>query len=99
LAIQAALRDLPRNRNAGLSVLEEERIRAKCMNEHLTLDWDNLEDDDQDDKKGAPIPFSKELALKLSLDPETRPFFDAFSYAANQVGQNLQTDKEDAAKN
>ena len=63
---------------------------TRGMVEHILIDWKNLTD--EHDK---PIPFSKERALEMLLDPDFRPFRDAIAIAAAEV-EDVSSDRVEA---
>lgn len=62
--------------------------------EHLLHDWKGLANDD-----GSPVPFSKELALKLLTDPANRDLIRAVEQAAGEAGRIDVDFVEDEVKN
>lgn len=50
--------------------------------EHILHDWKGLADDD-----GNPVPFSRELAIKLLTDPANRELIRAVEQAAGEAGR------------
>lgn len=73
---------------------ETDRIITQCLIDACLLDWDGLEDDD-----GKAIPYSKQMAEKLLMEPEYRRFRDAVAWAANVVTDRTDADQKDAAGN
>ena len=58
------------------------------------MDWTGVEGDD-----GEQIAFSRDVALKILLNPDLAPFKFAVAWASNQVGDLRTSDNEAAAKN
>lgn len=56
------------------------RIIGEAMAEHLLLDWRGLTDDND-----QPLPFSKEKARQLLVDPRYTRFREWVSWAAAEV--------------
>jgi hypothetical protein len=95
--LQAKLLDaVPRKKRMGGRVdpEEQDRIISSCLLSTCLLDWEGLEDGD-----GKPIPFSKQTAQKLLTEPEYRRFRDGVIWASNVVGDNIESEVEDAAGN
>ena len=78
----AVPRDQREGGRAGGPILPKYRdaILLRGMVEHILVDWQNLTD--ENDK---PVPFSKERAMDMLLDPDFRPFRDAVAIAAAEV--------------
>lgn len=55
-------------------------INNLAVAEHLLEDWKGIEDG-----KGDPLPFSRELAVKLSLDPSFGGFFRSLQEKADEL--------------
>lgn len=87
---------VPRKKRHGsrIDTEEAENITNRCLLETCLLDWEGLTDDE-----GKPLPYSKEMAEKLLLDPQYRRFRDACLEAANLVSNQNADDVEDAAGN
>lgn len=79
--------------NGLLTPEAEERIQAEVLCGAILLDWDGLTD------KGAPVPFSADLARTWLTDPRFYRFADAVILAAWRVDQGQQEEAEAAAKN
>jgi hypothetical protein len=90
------LNAVPRKKRLGgqLDPDEQDRITATCLLNACLMDWDGLEGDD-----GKPLPYSKEWASKLIMEPEYRRFRDAVIWAATMVGEENNLDHEDAMGN
>jgi hypothetical protein len=65
---------------------EQDKIAVKLLSDTCLLEWDRLTD------KGAPVPYSKDLADKLIA--ERRRFRDAVAWAASVVGQKAAVAKD-----
>jgi hypothetical protein len=94
--MQTKLTDaVPRARKAGgrIDPDEQDRIVSQCLAATVLLDWRGLEDDN------GPIPFSREKACELLMDPRYRRFREAVIWAASVVGEEQAADLEDAAGN
>lgn len=96
-ALMTKLSDaVPRSQRTGgkLNPDASERVFVECLTQTVLMDWSGVEGDD-----GAAIPFSREVALKILLNPDLAPFKYAIAWAANQVGDLRAADNEAAAKN
>lgn len=92
--LQKTLTDaVPRNRRVnGLQPDDQDRLMGTCLRDAAVTDWDGIENDD-----GTPMPFNKENATKLFLDPDYQKFRDGALWAAQMVGeQTIEEDEEDA---
>lgn len=85
----AKMTALPRRDRRSLPPDVFNRIQAECLVETCLLDWENLEG----------VPFSKETALRLLLDPRYEPLRLACAWAATTVSDLQAEDREDDAKN
>ncbi len=72
----------------------QDAITAKCLLHTVLLDWDGVLDD-----KGAPVPYSIDMARDLLTKPEFRRFREAVAWAANVVADDIAADTEEAGKN
>lgn len=55
---------------------------GRLFAEHILHDWKGLAGDD-----GEPVPYSKELALKLLTDPAHRDLIRAIEHCAGEAGR------------
>jgi len=79
------------NRSDGpLKNKARDAIFIRGMAEHILIDWDKLTD--ENDK---PIPYSKERAMDMLLDPDLRPFREAVAVAAAEIEQ-VESDRVEA---
>jgi hypothetical protein len=95
--LQAKLMDaVPRKKKIGgrIDPDEQDRVISSCLLNCCLLDWDGLEDDD-----GKPIPYSKQMAIKLLNEPEYRRFRDSVIWAATVVADNVEVAQQDIAGN
>lgn len=92
MALAKAARGL--KKGESVPVDEREKILAKSIVTHLTLDWRGLEIED-----GKPLAFDRDDALAKCLDPTYRPLYDALVYAAGAVGEQAEEVKEAAQGN
>jgi hypothetical protein len=67
-------------RDGALKQKARDTLLIRGMVEHILVDWDGLTDDNE-----KPVPFSKERAMDLLLDPDLRPFREAVAFAAAEV--------------
>lgn len=90
-------RKVPRNQKEQDGTIRPEtalRIMRETLAEAVLLDWKNFTEN------GKPIPYSKALATKLLLDPNTQPFADAVSWAASAVDRGgIDPEEMEEAKN
>ncbi len=86
---------VPRAKKVGgrLDPDEQDRVTNQCLAATVLLDWRGLEDDN------GPIPFSKEKARELLMDPRYRRFREAVIWAASVVGEEQAAALEDDAGN
>ncbi len=86
---------VPRAKKVGgrLDPDEQDRVTNQCLAATVLLDWRGLEDDT------GPIPFSKEKARELLMDPRYRRFREAVIWAASVVGEEQVADLEEAQGN
>ncbi|MFX4220699.1 MAG: hypothetical protein ACMVO3_06715 [Thalassobaculum sp.] len=70
-----------------------ERLTAEVLAETVLLDWRGLTVD------GAPLPYSRETARDLLLDPAYRDFRDLVVELAGELDLYRERDLEDAEKN
>jgi hypothetical protein len=70
-----------------------ERITAEVLAETVLLDWRALE------RGGKPLPYSRETARELLLDPAYRDFRDLVVELAGELDLYRERDLEDAEKN
>ena len=88
---------VPRSRrgaDGSLAPEDNDKILAVLLRDTAILDWEGLEDED-----GKPLPYSKEQANEYLTNPETRDFFDAALFAANNVARQRKQAVEADAKN
>jgi len=79
------------NRSDGaLKPEARDTLFIRGMAEHILVDWENLTD--ENDK---PIPYSKERAMGMLLDPDLRPFREAVAFAGAEVEQ-VESDRVEA---
>jgi hypothetical protein len=71
-----------------------DRINSRLLLETCLLDWSGLDGDD-----GKPLPYSKEMAKTLLTDPQYGRFRDGVLWAANVVGDQLETEVQVVSKN
>jgi hypothetical protein len=89
------IRALPRDRRRlALDPVDNDRINGILLRDTALLDWDGLDGDDD-----KPIPYSKEKAGELLLDPQYAPFRNAVMWAAATVAEQRADEIEDDAKN
>ena len=86
---------VPRAKKVGgrLDPDEQDRVTNQCLAATVLLGWRGLEDDN------GPIPFSKEKARELLMDPRYRRFREAVIWAASVVGEEQAAALEDDAGN
>jgi hypothetical protein len=86
---------VPRNRRMnGLDPDDSDRINGVLLRDTVLLDWDGLDGDDD-----QPIPYSKQKAGELLLDPQYAKFRDAVMWAGTMVAEQREAEIEDDAKN
>ena len=82
-----------KNRLNGLGPEDRDRISAICCRDHGLLEWNNLT------IGGQAVPYSKEKAGELLLNPEWSTFRAAALWACEIVGTQIAAEvKEDAGK-
>lgn len=89
---QKLLASVPRDqteRGGMLKPQADDEISAKITAETILVDWANLTDEND-----QPIPFSKEKALELLLNPDYFVFRNAVSFAANMVADIEKNNRE-----
>ena len=67
-----------RDEDGNLSILADDRLRARLYADVILLDWDGLA------AKGEPVPYSKETAEKLLASPRFR---DIVAEAAQRLAK------------
>lgn len=92
MALAKAARGL--KKGESVPVDEREKILAKQIVTHLSMDWRGMTDD-----SGAPLKFDRDDVLLKVQDPTYRPLFDALVYAAGAVGEQAEEVKEAAQGN
>lgn len=87
---------VPRSKRDGLSIPIDIRdeITAKCLLETVLLGWRGLRNDD-----ATEIPFSRDLAEKLMLEPEYKSFRSAVAWAAGVAETQSAASLESDVKN
>ncbi|BBK44023.1 hypothetical protein STVA_40430 [Allostella vacuolata] len=90
------LRPLARLVGAGVAIPAEKQdeIAARLLAEEVVAGWQGLTDED-----GRPIPFSRERAAAIFLDPAHRRFRDLVFEAANTAESFRRQFVADVAKN
>lgn len=76
--------------DGALKPKARDTLLIRGMVEHILIDWSGLTDDNN-----KPIPYSKERAMEMLLDPDLRPFRDAVAFAAAEV-EEVQSDRVEA---
>lgn len=77
-------------RDGALKQKARDTLLLRGMVEHILVDWDGLTDDND-----KPVPFSKDRAMDLLLDPDLRPFREAVAFAAGEV-EEAESDRVEA---
>jgi hypothetical protein len=72
---------------------DSQRINLTLLCNTCLLDWENVVID------GVPVPFSKEKAHELMLEPEFEPFQEAVAWASRNVADQTDETVEDALGN
>lgn len=80
--------------NQPIPIEVEDRIMARLMVDHVIIDVTGLEDD-----QDKPIQYDRQTGLEWLGDPKYRPIADFLSWAASTVGESLDEEMEDDAKN
>jgi hypothetical protein len=84
------------DRERGVIKLQvEQRIQREVMHEAILLDWEGLTN------AGEPVPYSREQAAHLLLDPDYDIFAGAVAWAAGLVdtdNQGLEDDQKGNSK-
>lgn len=75
----------------GLSPAKQDEFVAICLRDTVLEGWDGFENED-----GTPMPFDKELAGQMLLDPDFQRFNRAVQWAANVVSIESEADTKDA---
>lgn len=90
----ALIAAVPRKKRInGLDPDERDRINAICARDHGLIDWQNLK------IGGVEVPYSKDKANELLLQPEWGAFLNAVLWACNMVGTQAAAEvEEDAGK-
>ncbi|WP_020187792.1 hypothetical protein [Methylopila sp. 73B] len=85
----------PANKPDGVLTKEAARRHdAILLADTVLVDWANLTDDDKN-----PVPYSREVAEELLLDPDEPAFRNAVNYAAMVVADQGELDLKAAAGN
>ena len=87
---------LPREKKIGGMIEQKEldRITGECLVQTALIDWEGFEDDE-----GKPIPYAKDLAREICLNPEYMRYRFAVMWAANVVAERRRSDQDDIVKN
>ena len=89
------VREIPRAaRVEGVAPEDQDRIAGTLLLETIVLDVQGLTDEND-----APLPWSRELAEKMLLDPDYRVFQAGAAYAGSIVAQRRKADAEIEIKN
>lgn len=75
----------------GLSPAKQDECVAICLRDTVLVDWDGFQNED-----GTPMPFDKEMAGQMLLDPDFQRFNRAVQWAANVVAIESEVDTKDA---
>lgn len=86
-------REVPRaERIRGLGAEKAREIDASAILDAVLFDWGNMEGDGVLGTEGQPLPFTRDVALKLLIDPTYQTFRDAVDWAADAVSVEGQQD-------
>ncbi|WP_210482753.1 hypothetical protein [Microvirga antarctica] len=90
------LEAVPRAKRVGgrIDPDEQDRIVSLCLLNTVLLDWDGLTDDDD-----KALPYSRDMAQTLLVDPAYRRFRDAVIWAAGVVAEDGDLALQDAVGN
>lgn len=89
------VREIPRSvRTEGVSPEDQDRIAGRLLLETVVQDVQGLTDEND-----APLPWSRELAEKLLLDPDYRVFQAGCAYAGSIVAGRRKEDEALEQKN
>jgi len=72
----------------------EEKVMGRAIVDHILLDIQGLEDENDD-----PIEYDREFGLKIMTDPAYRNLSDLVVWAANIVGEQMSDEIEEDVKN
>lgn len=75
--------------NGRVDPVEMDRVIATCAHATLLLDWDGVT------LNGEPVPYDKELAFRICMDPAKLDFVKAILWAAQEVAE-MKADAEKA---
>lgn len=93
---QRLINAVPRKKRAAGNIEPDvqDQIAAQCLLTCCLLDWEGIEDEND-----QPIPYSKDKAREFLTMPEYRAFLDGVIWAASVVGEEEETEREEAAGN
>lgn len=96
-AVAALARRSGKKMNTGAGLVAFTVSTGKPLAEHILLDWDGVQ------SAGEPVPFAKDVALKLLTADDDFGIGDSFrrgvEWAADQVAERLSATAKEAAGN
>lgn len=92
-AVDERVRAVPQaERLRGLSEPKRVEVEAHAILDAVLFGWENVTGDGTIGEADKPVPFAREVALRLLTDPVYLAFRDAVDWAANAVAVEARAD-------